>query len=415
MDIVTQHARKNYVWNLVGVLAQNAMSPLLLIAITRINGIDDSGLFSFAMAIAVVLWIFGMWGGRTFQVSDVKQEFSHRSYVVARLILATAMIVTAGVFVALNHYEGTKAVVILLLVGLKGVESIADALYGIMQVHHKLYVSGRSLVLKSILGTIVFLAVDMATKDLVLACASIIAANVLVILLYDLRVVGGLVGLRSLVGRAHVAIGQAAIMLKRTSPVFAVIFLSALSLNVPRYFIDRYHESEVGYFGILAMPITLIVLLMTFVLQPNVVQLSQLYAKKEYDQFRTIVRRILLVTVGLGFVIFSIALAIGVWALGFIFGVDFANYKVDLGLIVAGGVVSALVSVFINVLIVMRHFKHQFYALLVTNVVLIGISAPVVERYGMLGGIAAFALVSAAQLLLLMVSYKSIIGKQVKK
>ena len=60
-----------------------------------------------------------------------------------------------------------------------------------------------------------------------------------------------------------------------------MIFLSIFSLNIPRYFLDRYHQNEIGYFGILAMPITVLALVITFLLQPKIIQLTALFTNKE--------------------------------------------------------------------------------------------------------------------------------------
>ena len=69
---MTKSVRKDYFWNTLGALLQSALSPLLLIVVTRVNGIDDSGIFSFAFSVAIIFWALGMWGGRTYQVSDTK-------------------------------------------------------------------------------------------------------------------------------------------------------------------------------------------------------------------------------------------------------------------------------------------------------------------------------------------------------
>ena len=37
-----QNIKKDYLWNSLGSLLQSAISPVLLIVITRLNGIDDS-------------------------------------------------------------------------------------------------------------------------------------------------------------------------------------------------------------------------------------------------------------------------------------------------------------------------------------------------------------------------------------
>ena len=56
-----QNIKKDYLWNSLGSLLQSAISPVLLIIITRLNGIDDSGLFSFALSLSVVFWAVSLW------------------------------------------------------------------------------------------------------------------------------------------------------------------------------------------------------------------------------------------------------------------------------------------------------------------------------------------------------------------
>ena len=125
--------RKDYIWNTVGVLLQNAISPLLLVLITRVNGINDSGLFSFAFSVAIIFWALGIWGGRTYQVSDIKREFPQQSYMHVRVLLGLLLIIGSIIFCLLNSYSFIKSGIIVTLVILKAIESVSDALYGVMQ------------------------------------------------------------------------------------------------------------------------------------------------------------------------------------------------------------------------------------------------------------------------------------------
>jgi O-antigen/teichoic acid export membrane protein len=398
--------KKDYLWNTIGVLAQNAISPLLLIAVTRVNGIFESGLFSFAFSVAIIFWVVGMWGGRTYQVSDVSREFSHHSYVMVRLILAVFMIIGAFIFVAVNHYDAEKSGVIIALVIFKVAESIADAIHGVLQVHDRLYVVGKSLMYKALSGFGLFVIIDILTHNILLSCLGIILANVLLIVFYDLRVVRKLSTATIMPVYLKRTIESAINIMKRTWPVFIVVFLSMFSLNIPRYFIDMYHQGEIGYFGILAMPITLIGLVMTFILQPKVVHLSKLYEKKEYVTFNRAVDRIMFMTVGLGFTILLVAYVLGVPALELVFGIDFSQYQLSLLIIVTGGVINAAVSVFINIFTIIRSFKYQFYILLITNTLLLLLSASFVQQYGLEGGVTLFALINIVQVAALTVAYK---------
>ena len=63
----------------------------------------------------------------------------------------------------MNGYNATKTGLIMILVAFKILESIADSLYGVLQIHRKLYIAGISLTMKAILGFGVFIVVDIVT------------------------------------------------------------------------------------------------------------------------------------------------------------------------------------------------------------------------------------------------------------
>lgn len=410
LTIVNQNIKKDYVWNLVGVFAQNAISPLLLIVVTRLNGIDDSGVFSFAFSIAIVFWAVGVWGGRTFQVSDVKKEFLPRSYVVLRVLLSIVMLLFAIIFSIINKYDFEKSSIIITLVLFKATECIADALYGIMQIHGKLYISGRSLLYKSLAGLIIFVIIDFASQDLILACVGLLMVNIFIVLVYDLRIVSGLENIKIHTREVKDIFSSSINIAIRTSPVFIVLFLSLFMLNIPRYFIDKFEEAQIGHFGILAMPITLVGIFMMFILQPNIVGLSELYITNKIKEFKQIVMKIMKVIASIGMITILVAYLLGAPVLGFIFGIDFSSYVTILTILVAGGVINAFVSIYINLLVIMRHFKSQFYILLATNGLLVVAAFLCVKNYGLLGGVWVFLIVNFTQLCLLHIVYTRLLA-----
>lgn len=403
--------RNDYFWNTLGVFLQNAISPLLLIAVTRLNGIYDSGLFSFAFSVAIIFWGFGMWGGRTYQVSDVEHEFSNRSYIATRVVLAAFMIVGAVLFSVINNYDITKTVLILTLVLFKSIESVADSLYGVMQVHGRLSKSGKSLILKAVGGFVAFMFVDILTRDIILASFSIIFVNMLIVLAYDLSVTRGLESIGIAPEKTRYYIRQTLKIMKRTVAVFLVSFLAMFSLNIPRYFVDTYHPEEIGYFGIIAMPLTLIVLVVSFILQPKVIGLTRLYYENKYQEFDRTVRNILIVTVLLGVGILFLTSLIGVVVLEFVFGLPFTNYRWALLILVAGSIANALIAVYINILVIMRRFKAQFYILLLSNILLVILSIVLIKEGGLLSAVSLFATINLLQGILMLVAYKTALRK----
>ena len=401
-----QSKKKDYIWNSLGSLLQSAISPVLLIVITRLNGIDDSGLFSFAISLSVVFWAVSLWGGRTYQVSDIKREFSSGGYVAVRFVASLIVAISAVAFCFLNGYNTTKTGLIMILVTFKILESIADSLYGVMQIHHKLYIAGISLTMKAMLGFAAFIAVDIVTKNVIYGTLAILLINMLIIFLYDILWVRRVETISISKKLCKEYITQAVVIMKRTSAVFVVVFLTMFSLNIPRYFLDKSHPDQIGYFGIMAMPITLLGLFISFIIQPNVVNLSELLAKGKLKEFARIVGKINHITFGMGVLSVVLSYLIGVWVLNVIFGININNFRLDLTIMVIGAVANAFVSIYVNLLIIMRRFKGQFYTLLLTDILAVVMSMCLIEHLAMLGSVLVFMLISFLQLALLLVIYK---------
>ena len=397
-----QAQKKDYIWNSIGSFLQSAISPILLIVITRLNGVGDSGLFSFAMSLSVVFWAISLWGGRTYQVSDVKKEFSSGDYIVVRFISSLIVAVFSISFCILSGYDLIKTELIMVLVSFKILESIADSMYGVLQIHNKLYIVGISLTMKSVFGFIIFAIVDILTKNIVYGALSIFIVNIAVVIFYDIPWMKHVES----VGLTKKNIMQAGKIMKKTAEVFVVVFLTMFSLNIPRYFLDKYHYDQIGYFGIMAMPITLLTLFISFVLQPNVVNLSELLKEKKVKEFTKIVSKIDFITFTLGILFVVSSYLIGVWALNTVFGIDINNFRIDLTIMVIGAVANAFVSIYVNLLIILRRFKGQFYTLLVTNILAVVLSVYLIDRLAMLGSVLVFMIISFLQAIILLFIYK---------
>lgn len=397
-----QAQKKDYIWNSIGSFLQSAISPILLIVITRLNGVEDSGLFSFAMSLSVVFWAISLWGGRTYQVSDVKKEFSSGDYIVVRFISSLIVAVFSISFCILSGYDLIKTELIMVLVSFKILESIADSMYGVLQIHNKLYIVGISLTMKSVFGFMIFAIVDILTKNIVYGALSIFLVNVAVVIFYDIPWMKHVES----VGLTKKNIMQAVKIMKKTAEVFVVVFLTMFSLNIPRYFLDKYHYDQIGYFGIMAMPITLLTLFISFVLQPNVVNLSELLKKKKIKEFTKIVSKIDFITFTLGILFVISSYLIGVWVLNIVFGIDINNFRIDLTIMVIGAVANAFVSIYVNLLIILRRFKGQFYTLLVANILAAVLSVYLIDRLAMLGSVLVFMIISFLQAIILLFIYK---------
>jgi O-antigen/teichoic acid export membrane protein len=403
--------KKDYLWNTIGTSVNSFLSLLLLIVVTRLNGIDAAGLFSFSFAFALVFFTIGLYGGRIYQVSDVRNEFSSRNYIVLKFVTSAIMLITAAATILINHYDANKGGLMLLLVLYKVSEVIADALYGVIQKNNKLYLAGISLTLKGAVGFAAFLVIDLITKNLLLSGASLLFVNLLFMISYDRINVKRLERVTVRLDRIREDAADSLRLMKKCIYIFLFSFLTTAMANIPRFFIDIYHESDQGYFGILIMPATLIALLVTFIIQPGIVPLSELHKNRQYDRFKKTVGKLTFLSLALGVAAIPVAYLIGGPVLTLIYGVDLTPYRLELAKVVFGGTLNVVAMIYSNALVIIRKQFIQLVIYLISLTTITAMCVLLVNPYGISGGIWSYIIANTVQGALFIATYHVILNR----
>ena len=174
--------RKNFIWNIIGATANAFNSLLFAIIVTRINGINDAGIFTYSFATACLLYMVGVYAGRTFQVTDISKKNSDTDYIYHRIITCIIMMLVSTSFVIIKQYDVYKSIIFILLCAFKMIEAFCESIYAIIQRNGLLYKVGFSMFLKAFLAVVVFLIINYITKDLLLACIAIVLINIIILL-----------------------------------------------------------------------------------------------------------------------------------------------------------------------------------------------------------------------------------------
>ena len=400
--------RKDYIWNTIGTSAVSFISLLLLITVTRINGIIDAGIFSFCFSFAILFFMIGLFGGRIYQVSDVRGEYQSNSYILLKFFTSGAMLITAVVFILMNSYDRDRIVLLLSLVIYKILDAIADPLYGVMQRQGRLYYAGISMTLKAVVGFVAFLIVNISTLDLITSSFCLLGANIVFILAYDIPHVRRL----EKIGRFSFEIIKPTFALLKVSIyIFLFALFANLLINIPRYFVDIYHSEDLGWFGIVIMLATMLNLFVTFVIQPKLVPLSERFAAAEYASFNRTVTKLILISVCFGAVAIVVTWLIGVPVLSWIYAADLAPYRIALTLVVLAGTVNVVTMIYSNMLSIMRRFKIQMVNFLIGTASVVAASAVFIVTKSVDGAVIAFLIANAIQAILFFVSYQVIFRK----
>lgn len=413
MDTGKKDFLKNFIWNSLGTGINSFNSLFFLIIVTRINGIEMAGIFSIAYATATILYTLAMYSGRLCQVTDIENKIKDKEYILNRAITTGIMLIGASIFLLLKRYTGFKTTVFALLAIFKGLEAFSDILYGVMQKNGYLYKAGQSLFLKGIVGIILFLVVDLITKDLRLACLAVIFVNIAVLIVYDFLMVS-----RKLIDKTGINIKNSLSILKSEFFVFFNSFAGIYILNAPKYAIDGFLTEDIqAIYGYIMMPATVMTLFTQFIVMPFLGKLKDMYEAKNLDEMNKTTFKIKLVVIGFGAFAVLAALLLGPEVLGILYGQDLRAYRMNLCIIIGSYIFYAISYINLVTLTTIRHTFVQFVVYLLSMIVAFAGSMTLVRLFnlGINGATFSCFTTLAVQFVMYSVVTKVIMNKEKKE
>lgn len=366
MNILTN---KNILWNVIGITANSVYSMLLTIYITRINGIEAAGQFSFAFYIVSIFQTIGNYGGRIYQVSDTTGRYTDSHYISLKHLTALLMLMISLFFCWFNGYNFIKISLIIVLVGYRIFEDISEAYYGILQKNNRLDIIGISMTIKVVLSLVLFCIINQITHDIVLASFGFVIGFAIVYFVYDLKK-----------GKSYQKIKfnieKKIILLARESfQVFLYTFFNILMLNITRYFVDiRINNTIQGYFTIIVMPASLISLFAQFLVQPMVTALVEEFNKNNYKYFAKQCYTLITVLFTVGVFGSIVSYFILPQLLEIVYGIPLFEYKLEISLVILAGICSGGTTIISTILVIMRKLNSQVIVYIVSILIAVSTS-----------------------------------------
>lgn len=384
---VAKIERASYVWNTLGGLVNAFQSVIMLMVLMRVSTPAVAGVFTIAYANANLFLNLGKYGMRSFQVSDVRQAYTFGAYLRSRVITTAAMVVVSCAYLAFSavtlDYSADKVLVVLVMGLFKAVDAVEDVYFGNFQQVGRLDVAGRLVTARVASSIVVFGVGVVLSGDLLapLAIATVYTALFLVAALayarrrYDLPR-----------GDRRIAPGSVADLLKTCFPLFLAAFLLFYIGNAPKYAIDAcLGDVEQAYYGFIAMPVFIVGLLASFVYNPIITPMSRFWDEGRAGEFL----RMFLVQVGVVIAITAVcdlgAYLIGLPVLGWLYNADLSPYLAELLVLVSGGGLYALTTLFTLGITIMRNQRQLVWGYVLVAMAAMVVSNPVASRWGIAG------------------------------
>lgn len=383
--------KRNMSWNMLGSFLYAFASMALTMAVVQIVGDEKGGIFTFAFtAFGQQMFTVAYFGIRPFQITDVENRYSFGDYLRLRFVTSGAALLIGIGFILMNGgYTAEKAWVVFLMVCYKVIDGFADTYEAEFQRSGRLYLTGKSNTFRTLLSVGSFITVLLATRNLVLASAVAVAAQVAGVLLFDVAIIGGLENIDwSWDKKACKDLVRSCILL------FFSVFLDFYIFSAAKYAIDGNLDSAAqAVYGAIFMPTSVINLVAGFVIRPFLTKLSLYWEMREFEQFGGVIGRIFLVILGLTLLAVGGAALLGIPVISLLYPnlrEALASCRLPLVMIILGGGFNAWMNLFYYTLVIMKQQRWIFGGYVLVFLVAVGISPVFVRHGGILGGAASY-------------------------
>lgn len=403
--------KKNIIWNSIGASLSAFSSLIFLIIVTRINGVFDAGIFTYSFATACLFYTISIYSTRSYQVTELNKSYSDSDFIFNRLSTCLIMFLVAIIFCIIKDYNLYKSSILLLLSLYKCIETMEETLYGIIQKQGLLINVGKSMTLRSILIYFVFFMIDVITKNVIVSIISIMIANLLVIFIYDLKILNKIkYTFTSFSNKKNVK------LLQLGFNTFAFSFLSIYLLNASRYAIDNnLSETAQTIFGIIVMPGMVMSLLSQFIIQPFLLKITDCIDKKNFKRLKKVVNILLIAMTLIGIICIIIAFIIGIPILNIIYGIELNKYYFEFMIILVGSLFYGLSIIISNILIARRKTFIQVISLGTIALIAIFSSHYLVVNYNVLGACINYFIIMLMEFLLYILILNHYLKQSIKE
>ena len=392
--------RSSYTWNALNAIISALQNPVILLVMTRTNGVYDAGVFSIAFAVATLMLYIGLYGLRRFQSSDMNEKYNFSEYHGMRIITCTAMVFISIIYciygMCFTSYTLEKALVIIMICVAKCCQAYSDVYHGCMQQKGRLDVATKSSFLRYGLEMLAYIVLLILTHNLLLSTMAFMLASIIGLLLTSVNA-----GRNYCTYRPSFNWYKIKWLTIEGFPLFASLFLNMYISNAPKYAIDAYLTEEIqAQYNMIFMPAFAVMLIANFIFNPILTTYAQLWLTGAREDLKKLIRHIkkqMLIIAGLTLLGLIIAFTIGIPVLSFIFGIDLGAYKYELCVVMIGGGALAYATYFSTVITVIRLQKTLIICYGAVALAAKIMSAYLVTNYGMMG---AAAMYSALMLIL---------------
>ncbi len=379
-------------WNILGSSVYAITGMLIGVIVIGLQGEYEGGLFLLAFStLGQQLYIVSNFGQRPVMITDTAHKHSFGDYLNFRKISFIAAVV-AG-FIYSLFFAGSLYIIIIwmLMIIYKALDGLADAYESEFQRQLRLDITGKSILIRTLVSISVFIAVLLLSKNLLISAVSFVLSLLLVVYIVDIK------GLKK-INTVNYKVYKLSLkpIFDKSKWLFLSSFLDMYVFSASKYSVSNLLGYEVNaYYSLIFIPTSIINLMANFIIRPTLTRLSILYDKNDIKEFVKLVVKIMIGIILLTALAVVAGYFLGMPILSIVLGYDIKEMlKLRFAFIILliGGGFYAILNLLYYVLVIFEKRKEIFITYIISSIIAFLLSDRVTLKFGINGAAILYAL-----------------------
>lgn len=399
--------KRNILWNMLGSLVYALTSMIIGIIVNKISGEEIGGIFFFAFTtLGQQLYIIAYFAIRPIQITDTSNRYSFGDYLLLRIITSAIGLILGLTYILLFSRNKVELYICILMLIYKILDALADCYESEWQRKGRLYMAGKSILIRTLVSVFIFVFILYFTKNIILGSICFVLSLICCIYIFLIRPL------------SYISIDKKFIkyrvikLFKESSYLFISTFLDLFIFAASKFSVNLIMGSKFNsYYSIIFIPTSIINLMAGFIIRPILGNLSLYYEKKQSDKLKKTIFNISLLIIAFTIISSIFSNFLGGHILKILFGAlskkELKEYTYVLIIVIIGGGFYALMNLLYYILVIFRKEKYILISYIFGSVLAFYISNRAVYSYGLIGaGISYLLLMILLSLIFLFLSYK---------
>lgn len=290
--------KRSIIYNSIGTFTYLFCQWLITFIVVWLAGYKEAGILSLAMTVANTFSVIATFNMRNFQSSDLKSEYSEKTYLVSRMFTSLIALIALLIYSIINKFSTFQFFCIIIYMLYKLSESFVDILHGSLQKKWKFDIIGISYFIRGIITLFVFSLTLFLTKNLLISLIIMTIGIYIFILIFDLRKYKHEFKELGNTRKSYIV----SLLLKCLPLVIYGLLFNYTSMFVKINAEQIYGETMFGFYSTISTPALVIQVAASFIFTPLLSLFAELYNDQKYNEFNKKMWKVILLIVLLGMI-----------------------------------------------------------------------------------------------------------------